>query len=132
MVAAQRWDEEAVETLDVWPPSAFVKPSVSLELTDEAWETAQTNAAAIGAVDGDHIATVTDLLIGFANTEQHPSRHVPKYLLDAVAERIASNLDTVVSVVLLRNLYNVITMHDLRGWCWQALWALGNRAGLAR
>jgi hypothetical protein len=130
MVGAQVWSEGPPTSREVWPPSRFVAPSVSLELVDEAWAEAQRKAGEIGVVDPQDVTEVTNLLIGFATTDQLPRKPVPKFMLDIIAERIASNLDTVISVVLLRNLYDVAIFHDLRGWCWQSLWALGNRAGL--
>jgi hypothetical protein len=130
MVGAQEWGEQPATNLTVWRESRFAKPSVALELTDDAWAEAQAKAGEIGAVDADDIATLTDLLIGFANNEHLPSSEVPKAVLDVIAQRVASNAPTHVSLVLLRNLFDVRTMHDLRGWCWQQLWALGNRAEL--
>lgn len=130
MVGAQQWNEPSMTSLTVWPESRFAKPSVALELTDEAWAEAQVKASEVGAVDSEDIATLTELLIGFANNEQLPIAEVPKAVLDVIAQRIASNAPSRSSMVLLRNLYDVRTMHDLRGWCWQQLWALGNRSEL--
>jgi hypothetical protein len=130
MVGAQAWSDEPPTSLEVWPPSRFVAPSVALTLVDDAWAEAQTKASEIGLVDANDIAAVTELLIGFATDDHQPRKPVPKFMLDIIAERIASSLDTVVSIVLLRNVYDVAIFHDLRGWCWQSLWALGNRAGL--
>jgi hypothetical protein len=130
MVGAQAWSDDPFTNLEVWPPSRFVVPSVALTFVDDAWAEAQTKASEIGEVDQRDVDEVTKLLIGFATTDQHPRTDVPKFMLDIIAERIAQNLDTVVSVVLLRNLYDVAIFHDLRGWCWQSLWALGNRVRL--
>lgn len=114
----------------VWPPSRFVAPSVKLELLPGAWQDAQDKAALLGATTAEDVASLTDLLLEFAINDDPPTHALQRVVLDLGARQIAMRCHASVAEVLLRNFYDVQTMHDLRGWCWQSLWALGNRAGL--
>ena len=126
MVGAQSW-KDYPSTLRVWPDSKFATGSVALKLTEAAWADAERKSNELNEIDVEDVSALTDILIGVANNEHLPSSLVPKVVLDSIAGRIAGNAPTSTSVVLLRNLYDVHNMHDLRGWCWQSLWALGNR-----
>ncbi|MBC7672775.1 MAG: hypothetical protein H7247_10185 [Polaromonas sp.] len=111
----------------VWPPSKFATLSIRFELLPAAWREAQKKAADLGDVSASDLRTLTDMLLEFSCSDDPPTFPLPKYVLDLGANQIAMRADSRVVEVLLRNYYDIENTHDLRGWCWQCIWALGTR-----
>ena len=129
-VDKQHWDPAAPRTVapPLWPAhSAYAKPSATLELTPEAWSEAQAKAADVGPLDDRDTEQLVHVLLETANTDDTPTFQVPPVLIQLLTRRIAMIGPSRATDVLLRNLSGVVTAHDLRAWCWQGIWAIGNR-----
>ena len=117
----------------MWPPQpAFARPQANLELTDAAFEVAKGKAALIGELAPADVNQLADCLLAETHRKLPPSAPWNRDEDRSVARAIAGCIPTTFAEVLLRNLHEVQTAHDYRGWLWQNYWAVGNRAGLPR
>jgi hypothetical protein len=133
LLAHQSWQPGELPSTHVWPANPrFARPQVKLELTDAAFEVARKKAALIGEISPKDVNQLADYLLSEANRKIAPSAPWNRDLDLPVARAIASSLPTEFAEVLLRDLSEVQTAHDYRGWLWQNYWAVGNRAGLRR
>lgn len=131
LLAHQSWQPGELPSTQVWPASpAFAKPQAELALTDAAFEVARGKAALIGEVSPKDVNQLADYLIAETNRKIAPSAPWVRDLDLPVARTIAGCIPSQPAEVLLRNLHEVQTGHDYRGWLWQNYWAVGNRAGL--
>ncbi len=129
MLVAARWEPVPPTAAPaLWPAtSTFAEPSAALTLAPAAWSVAQAKAAEIGPLSDEQTRALLQQLVAVANTDDPPAFEVPSYLNQLVARQIAMAGPTRATEALLRNLDEVKTAHDLRAWCWQNIWAIGNR-----
>jgi hypothetical protein len=129
MVDQHEWDpanpREAAP--QIWPASTIGKPSAKLDLTDDGWREAQAKATEVGSLTPQQVTSVGDVLRDMAQTDQPPRSEVVEMRLDTIKARISMSVPPQAAQVLLRNLAECRTMLDLRAWCWQCAWAVGNR-----
>lgn len=131
LLAHQSWQPGELPSAQVWPTNPrFARPQGKLELTDAAFEVARGKAALIGEISPKDVNQLADYLLSEANRKIAPSAPWNRDQDLTVARTIASSIPTEFAEVLLRNLSEVETAHDYRGWLWQNYWAVGNRAGL--
>lgn len=133
MTRKQHWDPAAPRTAapSLWPPdSRFAEPSAALEWTDEAWAEAQAKAGELGPLTDHETQGLLDAVIGFARSEDPPTREVDPYVTQLMTRKLILCGPPAAAEILARNLDQVRTTHDLRAWCWQCVWAIGNRASL--
>jgi hypothetical protein len=126
----QHWDPAAPRrtTPALWPAtSAFAECSAALKLTESAWAEASAKAAAIGPLADDETEALAKLILGMANNDDPPTLALHPYILELAMRQIAMQGPTRAAEAILRNLAEVKTTHDLRAWCWQCVWAIGNR-----
>lgn len=130
MVDQHAWDRanprEAAP--QIWPTSAIGKPSAKLDLTDEGWREAQAKAADVGTMEPQQVRAVAEVLLDMVQSDQVPRAEVVEMRLDTIKARVSMSVPPQAAQVLLRNLGECRTMLDLRAWCWQCAWAVGNRA----
>lgn len=131
VVDKHHWDPDAPRTTApaMYPPSAFARPAAKLDLTDEAWHEATAKARDVGPLADEQTTALADLLVEIAQTDDPPSTPVIPPLLQLHMRKIAMCGPTRAAEALLRNLQACKTMFDLRAWCWQCAWAIGNREG---
>lgn len=126
----QLWDPEqpvpAVPTL--FPPSAFAAPNVTLSFTDHAWVEARAKAADLGQMSDDETTALLQALVEFSNNDTPPTLELPRLFVDLIPGRVRSIARPDIAEPLLRNFDEVKTVHDLRAWIWQCVWAIGNRS----
>lgn len=129
MLVASRWEPVPPTTAPMlWPAtSTFAEPSAALTLTPAAWSLAQAKATEIGPLSDEQTQALLQQLLAIANTDDPPTLDVPTYLSHLIARQVAVAGPTRATEALLRNLEDVKTTHDLRAWCWQNIWAIGNR-----
>jgi hypothetical protein len=125
---AQDWSANPSESPTLWPNSSFAAPGIGLELLPAALDEANAKAVALREISSNDIDALTDILIEFAVSNDPPSYELQHVVLDMGARQIAMRCESRFAEILLRNFYSIRSTHDLRGWCWQCLWALGNRA----
>jgi hypothetical protein len=131
LLAHQSWQPGEVPSMQVWPPNpSFARPQAKLELTEAAFEVARGKAALIGEISPADVNQLADYLIAETNRKPAPSAPWDRDQDLPVARSIAGRIPSQFAEVLLRNLHEVQTAHDYRGWLWQNYWAVGNRAGL--
>lgn len=131
LLAHQSWEPGQLPSTQVWPPApAFALPKAKLELADAAFDVARGKAALIGEMAPKDVDQLADYLLEQTNRPLHPSAAWNRDQDLPVARAIAGRIPSAVADVLLRNLHEVQTAHDYRGWLWQNYWAVGNRAGL--
>lgn len=128
VAGAQDWSGQTSSTPNLWPSSSFVAPGIRLELLPAAFDEARNKAAALQGIASSDVDGLIDILLEFAVSNDPPSYELQKVVLDMGAQQIAMRCETRFTEVLLRNFFSIRNTHDLRGWCWQCLWALGNRA----
>jgi hypothetical protein len=130
IASSQSWDARPIPASPpvLWPPSEFALPSVALELTDVAWAEAQAKAAEIvGPLTEDDTVGLVHLMVELVRNDDPPTLALDPHSVSLVARKVAMRAPTRLSTVLLRNIEAIETMHDLRAWAWQCLWAVGNR-----
>lgn len=125
---SQDWTGNVSSVPVLWPKSAFAAPGIKLALLPAALEEAHAKAALLRGIGSEEVAALTDILIEFAVSNDPPNYELQQVVLEMGAQQIAMRCESRFAEVLLRNFYNIRNTHDLRGWCWQCLWALGNRA----
>jgi hypothetical protein len=126
----QSWDPERPPSTRVWPErSVFAPRSARFELSDAAAAEAQVKAGEVGTMDPEDADKVGRLLIDWANRNFPPSDAFPVEWEQELAAAVARTIPSRVAEVLLRDLDQVQSQHDLRGWLWQSFLALGNRPG---
>jgi hypothetical protein len=128
VASTQDWTGKDSLVPVLWPESRFVGPGIKLELLPAALEEAHSKAAALRGISSTEADGLTDILIEFAVSTDPPSYQLQQVVLDMGARQIAMRCESRFAEVLLRNFYSIRNTHDLRGWCWQCLWALANRA----
>src|SRR5262249_23611097 len=123
------WDGKPRDTSpEIWPLSPITRPSAKLDLTEEAWRVASGKAAEIGHVTATQVKALVGVLRMFSQEELSPRAPVPELLLDTVRARVTEVAAPQTAAILLHGLDDCKTRHDLRGWAWQCVWAIGNRA----
>ena len=127
VVSAQDWSGNAPEAATLWPQSSFAVPGIKLDLLPAAQDEARAKAAALRDISANEVEALTDILIEFAVSNDPPGYELQEVVLDMGARQIAMRCESRFAEVLLRNFYSIRNTQDLRGWCWQCLWALGNR-----
>ncbi len=107
----------------IWPASSITRASAKLDLTDTAWVDAKQKATEIEQPTAalDVVALLRDEALAYAS----PRASVGDALV-RLRDRI-TNIAPSISSVLLRNLDDCRTFHDLRGWVWQSAWLLSDR-----
>lgn len=129
-LTSQHWDPEAPRTTPpaLFPASTFAEPTGKLTFTPDAWAEAQRKATDVGSL-GDLLTTVLlETLIELARTDDPPTLGLDAAYMSQLFMRQLARIGPSQAVdALLRNLDQVRTMHDLRAWCWQCIWAIGNR-----
>ena len=134
MFPNQHWDPAAphASAPRLWPAaSTFAAPTPALALTDQAAREATAKAADLGVMSRDVVIGLTDLLLDFSSQDQAPTEDMPQVILDMARRQLAARAPSQVTEVLTRNLDAVKTVFDFRAWCWQCIYAIGNRAELA-
>jgi hypothetical protein len=127
VAGAHDWSGKPSEVRSLWPNSSFAVPGIRLELLPAAFDEARDKATALRGIASSDVDGLTDILLEFAVSNDPPSYELQKIVLDMGAQQIAMRCETRFAEVLLRNFFSIRNTHDLRGWCWQCLWALGNR-----
>lgn len=131
LLVHQSWQPGQSPSTQVWPANpSFARPQAKLELTDAAFEVARGKAVLIGEISSKDVNQLADYLIAETNRKIAPSAPWHRDQDLPVARAIAGCIRFQFAEVLLRNLHEVETAHDYRGWLWQNYWAVGNRAGL--
>lgn len=115
----------------IWPTSAFLEPSVRIKFVDTAWKEAEAKAAEMGPLEDEETGLLAQRLFSLASNDATPSTAVPRPILELTSRDISMAAPPRAAETLLRNLDDVKTFHDYRGWCWQCAWAIGNRADRA-
>ncbi|MBL0216513.1 MAG: hypothetical protein IPQ07_21850 [Myxococcales bacterium] len=128
----QSWDPERLPSTTLWPASTMVAGSVSFELSAAATAEARAKAADIGTVTPEEVGRLADLLLGFAGTDDAPTMPMHAFVHELTSRQVAAAVPPRIAEVLVRNIADVASMHDLRAWSWQCFWAVGNRAELAK
>lgn len=128
IASAQKWSGDDSTAPSLWPDSSFAGPGIRLELLPAAFDEARNKANALRDISNADVEALTDILIEFAVSNDPPNYELQQVVLDMGAQQIAMRCESRFAEVLLRNFYSIRNTHDLRGWCWQCLWALGNRA----
>lgn len=119
------WDPQRSEAPVVWPPSEIARPSVRLELTDAAMQEAREKASELGAITADEQARLMSVFREFAQQDYPPRMPINELLRDTVRSGINSATSNRVASVCLRGLDSCKTRHDLHGWIWGCVWAIG-------
>lgn len=130
LLSHQSWIPGVLPSATIWPASTFAAPSVKLVLSAAATAEAQAKAEAVGHVPADEVERIADLLLELAAGDDAPSTPMHTFVHDIAARRVAACVSSRVADVLLRNIADTATVHDLRAWSWQCFWAIGNRAEL--
>jgi hypothetical protein len=126
----QSWDAARPASMRVWPErSVFAPRCARFELLEAAATEAAVKAGEVGEVTEDDAVKVGRVLIDWANRNFPPSDPFPDEWKQELLEAIVHCTPSRVADVLLRDLDQVQSQHDLRGWLWQSYVALGNRAG---
>lgn len=126
----QSWDPGRPPSLRVWPERSVYAPrSVRFELSAAAAAEAVVKAGEVGTVAPEDLERVGRVLIDWANRNFPPSDPFPVDWQQEIAAQIVRCIPSRVAEVLLRDLDQVQSQHDLRGWLWQCFVALENRAG---
>lgn len=128
----QLWDGPDTTAPALWPSSAFSSSSVVLDLSERAFAEAQAKASALGGLTAtEHDEVVATLLELNATNDLPATTPLVPLIAMLVPVKIREAVSPAVSSTLLANFGEVKTMHDLRAWLWQQVWAIGNRAGEA-
>lgn len=131
LLTHQSWTPDVVPATEIWPASAMVAPSVRFELSATATAEARAKAEALGAMSppmsADEVNRIGDLLLEIAGTNDAPATPLHTFVHELTSRRVAACVPSRVAEVLLRNIADTASMHDLRAWCWQCFWAVGNR-----
>jgi hypothetical protein len=123
------WDPKRLDLPTIWPPSEFVLPSIRLELTESASRAAQAKAEALGELTRREHEQLMSVFREFAQQDYPPRLRVNDLLCDTVRSGIVAAGSPSITGVLLPGLYECKTRHDLHGWIWQCVWAIGRRLG---
>jgi hypothetical protein len=123
----QSWIETEAPDVHPWPASEFAEASAKLTLTPPAFAEAQAKAKELGPLTADATRNLGELLVGFASHDDPPALPIGRATLEITGLRIAGTGLDRAAKVLLRNLDEVKTTYDYRAWCWQCIWAIGNR-----
>jgi hypothetical protein len=125
------WDPASPRTNAprLWPASSvFAEPDARLQLLPAAQGDAEKMSAELGPLGDDDANGLVDLLINTASGDDPPTGEVSEALIGAYCRRLVGRAPTTrAGETLLRNTPAIKTFHDLRAWCWQAIWALGHR-----
>ncbi len=129
MIYQHAWDREHPRDVapSIWPPSTITKPTANLDLTDEAWRVAESKAHDVGPIGAAEVVEIGDILRTEVQSDQSPRAEVVEMRADTIRGKIRRSAPPRVADVLLADLDQCHTMHDLRGWAWQGAWAVGNR-----
>jgi len=130
MAVHTHWDPTAPRAAApaIWPAtSELAAPGAVMRFTPAAAAEARTKADALGAMSGDDATRLLELLLRFSDTDDPPTHPQHPYVLDLAARQLAMGGPPEVTEVLLRNLGQIQSTYDLRAWCWQCIWAMGNR-----
>lgn len=111
---AQDWTGNAPPGPTLWPNSSFVAPGIKLELLPAAVEEERAKAALLRGIRNDDVASLTDILIEFAVSNDPPSYELQQVVLDMGARQIAMRCESRFAEVLLRNFNDIRNTHDLR------------------
>jgi len=131
LLGHQHWEPAAprTEATRVWPAaSAFAELAAPLTLSAHAWSEAQHKAAAIGPLEDHQTERLVRLLVDVANGDQPPAVEIPDVLRQMIARQIIECGPARAAETICRDLDSATTAHDLRAWCWENIWAIGNRA----
>ena len=111
----------------IWPFSAITLRSARLDLTARAWEMAAGKAGDLGQLPTEQTLAVLDYLRCFVTADDSPRAPLDPALRNQIWGRIMELLPQRAAIGLLVGLDDCTTRHDLRGWVWQQVWAMGNR-----
>ncbi len=128
IMSSQSWLTGDPPKTSVWPRSELVEPSARMLFTPLACREAEAKARDMGPLTNDETQVLAQRLLAFPNTDDPPGLPIGRTTLELAKLQIASCAPEQASKVLLRNLEQVKTAHDFRAWCWQCIWAIGNRA----
>jgi hypothetical protein len=131
----EQWDAGAPRRTPprLWPAhSSFADLDARLRLLPAAQNDAERMSTELGPLGDAEASTLVDALISTATGDDPPTAPVSDALLAAYVQRIAARAPARAGETLVRNTVGVRTFHDLRAWCWQAIWALGHRTGQPR
>lgn len=129
LLFSQSWVPGRLASTAVWPEQpVFLQPSVKFELTEAASRDAQIKAEQVGSVSAAESEQLARVLLEWTNKPAPPSWDCPDDLEMAIARDVVQCVPSRVAEVLLRNIADAKTLHDIRGWLWQCYWAVGNRA----
>lgn len=133
LLAHQSWLPGELPSTQIWPEtSAFLSPSATFALTDEAAERGRAKAELIHELSAADVQELANVLLQSANIDAPPSALWGGDAELALARRIAGCVPSTVAEILMRDMPMIRTAHDLRGWLWECYWAVGNRAGLRK
>lgn len=123
-------DAPRTEPPRLWPArSRFAELDARLQLVPEAMGDADTMSTELGEISDDDANLTIDMLINTANADDPPTAEVSEALLEAYCRRIAGRAPSQAAERLMRNTPAIATFHDLRAWCWQAIYAISHRPG---
>ncbi len=128
IMSGQSWVTSDRPKTSVWPRSELVEPSARMLFTPRACQEAEAKARDMGPLTNDETHVLAQRLLAFPNSDDPPGLPIGRTTLEHAKLQIASCAPEQASKVLLRNLEQVKTAHDFRAWCWQCIWAIGNRA----
>jgi hypothetical protein len=121
------WDDKPRDTSpQIWPPSTLTLPGAKLDNTEDAWKEAASKAHDLPKLTSAQILGLAAIIREFAQSSRPPRDPIPGLLLDTVRFRLRQHGPPEAVAVLVSNLNDCKTRHDLRGWAWQCTWALGN------
>lgn len=128
IMSGQSWVTTDRPRTSVWPRSEIVEPSARMRFTPRACQEAEAKARDMGPLTNDETHVLAQRLLAFPNSDDPPGFPIGRTTIEHAKLQIASCAPEQASKVLLRNLEQVKTAHDFRAWCWQCIWAIGNRA----
>lgn len=126
----QHWWREAEPrdaTPSIWPESVITQPSAKLDLTEAGWRDARIKSSEIGSLSPDEQRVLLTLFREYAQSDFTPRMQVSQNARETLRQRIESACPARAAQTLLRGLDGCASRHDLRGWIWQCVWAIGQR-----
>ena len=132
LIGQQHWDPSAPRSIapSLWPASRFATSDVVMDLTEPEWAEAKAKADDVGLISEGEREAVIRTLLELSNTDAPPTMEVPAFIAARIPSQIREHVSEIAANVLLRNLDQVTSQHDLRAWVWQCIWAIGNRTSV--
>lgn len=131
LLAGQRWDGSPPQ-VSAWPASKLASSDVRLQLQPSAWAEAEAKARGLTALSDEQAHGLISRLMAIASSNDPPTHVLSAEDRTATRATLAAVGPAPAIEVLVRNLDEIETAHDLRAWCWQNLWALIHRKRVAQ